>query len=1022
MTTCKEIVILFLGLLFKVSGSGDSTQIYFFEIEFDSSVETDVKGLILNSSTLISANQTVSNASISTVCTWNGNKKQCSCEEGYMWSSDACTKHKCCKTENCTVTDTDTVMCQSNESVSINGSSTMNWNYNDLFDSDNIITPKYKNITKDISNQLKGNFSELPWFDSLVITGFRSGSLIVDYMVQVLGRINLTQLENIATGLEKTQLVTKGLVTITVPKEQPVAIGSSPTVTCKRKEDLGSLKWVLTDTQNKSTTITDGAEAQLRRNKDNDTFTDTVQLQSISGSWKGLFTCEYTKAPITHIATEMLDIALLPDIRASSTPQFPDCTDTTKRIQIRFQCTIKVSTENYTVSWDSSDFSDLRSTSSVTQGDSIHYYAKATVNCEKKLTNELANVTCVFTNNRAKVNGSKNKEEGALTIPIIYSHSIVCDADNLWPKTKSSYTAVLVCDSGVGENRRNCTDGQWGTAISYCVNLGLYDIHKDVEEIGKGLGFIRENADRLISSLKTITTTDTTVNSFANINISVDILKQMNQVSINQSHKWNEAFMPNFVSTISNVLNDTQAWNQTQNANSLSVDYLHTVENMIKNSNLSSGTHKSVNVQLRICNSSKCDSFNVSVKTKQDVVVVAFKNLADILPKTLKNETFDSGTTILSVTAVNGIKSEALEMKFDGIQRRRNHKMYCVYWNDNENEWSSEGCTWGGAFNPMFCNCTHNSASPVLMSKHPVNLPYMEELTYACLGVSIVSLVLCILIEFLVWDTVVKSNIANFRHIALVNISVWLLLAYCAFLGTAEPKKTNSSWCLILTVVKHYCFLAVFFWTLCLSFLLLHQLIFIFEQLRKKVYLAFSITLGYVCPLVCVAVTFIHFDNGAVGKYYSNEACWLTYESGLNGSIFAFIFPVGTIVIINMFTLCVVIMKIVTPAVSEAKARDEKAVVKGIIKTIVFLSPILGITWIFGFLVFLLDLTQKPYAQIVNYAFTILNSLQGFFILLTNCFGEKKVREALLKRFRGKPLAHSKSDHSSKMTSVVKNK
>ncbi|KAA0710829.1 G-protein coupled receptor F3 [Triplophysa tibetana] len=397
---------------------------------------------------------------------------------------------------------------------------------------------------------------------------------------------------------------------------------------------------------------------------------------------------------------------------------------------------------------------------------------------------------------------------------------------------------------------------------------------------------------------------------------------------------------------------------------------------MIKNSNLSSVNHTSVNVQLIPCNSRNCTSFNVSVKTKQNVVVVAFKNLADILPKTLNNETYDSGSTILSVTAVNGTTSGALEMTFVGIQRRRNHEMYCVYWNENKTKWSSEGCTWGVASNPTFCNCTHNSAFNILMSKHPVDLPYMEELTYVCLGVSIVSLVLCILIEFLVWDTVVKSNIANFRHIALVNISAWLLLAYCAFLGTAEPEKTNSNWCLILTAVKHYCFLAVFFWTLCLSFLLLHQLIFIFEQLRKKVYLAFSITLGYVCPLVCVAVTFVHFDSGAVGKYYSNETCWLIYESGLNGSIFAFIFPVGTIVIINMFTLAVVIIKIVTPAVSEAKARDEKAVVKGIIKTIVFLSPILGITWILGFLVFWLDLTQRPYAQIVNYAFTILNSLQ----------------------------------------------
>lgn len=65
-----------------------------------------------------------------------------------------------------------------------------------------------------------------------------------------------------------------------------------------------------------------------------------------------------------------------------------------------------------------------------------------------------------------------------------------------------------------------------------------------IKEISKGLGFIRENADHLITSLKTITTTDKTINSYANINSTVDILKEMNQVSEKQLHKWNDTIMP----------------------------------------------------------------------------------------------------------------------------------------------------------------------------------------------------------------------------------------------------------------------------------------------------------------------------------------------------------------------------------------------------------------------------------------------------------------------------------------------
>lgn len=91
-------------------------------------------------------------------------------------------------------------------------------------------------------------------------------------------------------------------------------------------------------------------------------FTDTDP--SVHRLTVGLFTCEYTKGSIMYTASEALDVALLPDIRARSSPQFPDCSDSNQKVLLTFQCVIKVSTENYTVSWTSSEFTDLRSKSS----------------------------------------------------------------------------------------------------------------------------------------------------------------------------------------------------------------------------------------------------------------------------------------------------------------------------------------------------------------------------------------------------------------------------------------------------------------------------------------------------------------------------------------------------------------------------------------------------------------------------------------------------------------------------------
>ncbi|KAL6477662.1 hypothetical protein MHYP_G00134970 [Metynnis hypsauchen] len=173
---------------------------------------------------------------------------------------------------------------------------------------------------------------------------------------------------------------------------------------------------------------------------------------------------------------------------------------------------------------------------------------------------------------------------------------------------------------------------------------------------------------------------------------------------------------------------------------------------------------------------------------------------------------------------------------------------------------------------------------------------------------------------------------------------------------------------------------------------------------------------------VIVIVTFITYDNGSPGSYYSGETCWLIYEAALKGSIHAFLFPVFIIVFVNMFTMVVVISRILKPTLSEGSSHDEKEVARSIVKTIVLLTPTLGITWILGLFVLMLDLTTKPYAQIVNYAFTFFNSFQGFFILLTGCFGEKKIRDALLKRFGQQHSVNYKSESSSRITSATKRK
>lgn len=429
----------------------------------------------------------------------------------------------------------------------------------------------------------------------------------------------------------------------------------------------------------------------------------------------------------------------------------------------------------------------------------------------------------------------------------------------------------------------------------------------------------------------------------------------------------------------SNLLNISlkQTWNSPaiEINYSLAIKYLKAVEGVANQIETSKNQlYDEENVKLMICNTSveSCTkTFNISLEDDKEGTIYQIKinNLPDLLPQYLNN---DPSEFILSVTAKNARK---ISMDFP-TRRVPNHEIFCLYFDFDTSKWSDDGCKWGGVFQPNTCICDHLSAFTSLMSKEPVVLKYMDEITYTGLGFSICSLVLCLAIEFVVWNTVVKSNIAHFRHTVLVNIALCLLIAHGSFLAASSPNPAISQWCFALTVMKHFCFLAVFFWMLCMSLGLLHQMIFVFVQLRKKVYLGFCFSLGYICPLFIVICTIITYENGRADSYYVNETCWLKYESALHGSIHAFVIPVGVIVLVNMFTMVVVISRILKPTLSEGKSHDEKEIVRSVIRTVVLLTPTLGITWIFGFCVLLVDLTMYPFAQIVNYAFTIFNSFQ----------------------------------------------
>lgn len=410
----------------------------------------------------------------------------------------------------------------------------------------------------------------------------------------------------------------------------------------------------------------------------------------------------------------------------------------------------------------------------------------------------------------------------------------------------------------------------------------------------------------------------------------------------------------------------------------MSSTYLQSVENLVRNVKVNnSNGFNSTNLDLRFCSSSSCNVsvFDIGVNLENTtglVKTVAVKNLMEKLKNNFSNTNRTS--LVLSATMQNSSNS-SLQIKLNFPNSLPNTTAYCVFWDNSAKGWSEDGCFANQTEeNYTLCECNHLTSFSVLMSRSEVPSKELDIITYIGLGVSVCSLLIFLIIEFIVWSAVVKTNLSHFRHTALVNIATFLLLADVCFLASASPEKLSETLCLTFTVCKHLFFLGKFCWMLCLSVMLVHQLIFVFSPLRKRVFMFLSAIVGYVFPILIVGSSYVYYRY--TGKpYYDEKSCWLVYERLLVGSIHAFILPVGTVILTNLFSMVVVIVTLVKSSVPDNSKADDKETAKSIIKVVVFLTPVFGVTWIIGF--FLLTMNDDdPMRIVVSYTFTILNSFQ----------------------------------------------
>ncbi|XP_016414722.1 adhesion G-protein coupled receptor G2-like [Sinocyclocheilus rhinocerous] len=304
-------------------------------------------------------------------------------------------------------------------------------------------------------------------------------------------------------------------------------------------------------------------------------------------------------------------------------------------------------------------------------------------------------------------------------------------------------------------------------------------------------------------------------------------------------------------------------------------------------------------------------------------------------------------------------------------------KASCVSWDGKGKlNWTAFGCKTEIINNTIKCSCSHLTFFAVLMipqSDANITAPHLESLTLissiGC-GISMFFMTVALFMHFLLRKA--KSNQATK---ILMNMFVALCLLNASFLSNESVANTqDNTACVFIALLLHYSMLASFTWffiqALHMYLWLIRQNVTITNYMRKIT------VLGWVCPAPIVLVIVSVGGYEAVILNTTSEKitrmCWIT------NPYIHYIVNIGYYALVFVFTTGVFIM-IVTKVVQARNIRstdDKRKTFRKQLMMVLSLFLLFGLTWSVAFF------SYGPMLIPSYYIFTVLNSLQGFFLFL----------------------------------------
>lgn len=344
------------------------------------------------------------------------------------------------------------------------------------------------------------------------------------------------------------------------------------------------------------------------------------------------------------------------------------------------------------------------------------------------------------------------------------------------------------------------------------------------------------------------------------------------------------------------------------------------------------------------------------------------------------NGTVDENAINAAVVVITVAKTiQNVNLSFKKLNRSLELNPQCVFWNftlfDELGAWDDNGCFFVSDINnTVTCTCNHLTSFSFLMA---TDIPEvlkgpLQIITYVGVGISLASLVICLIIEGFVWKAVTRNSTAFMRHVSIVNTALSLLIADICFIVAAslvnEDQEVPLGPCSATTFFMHFFYLALFFWMLVSGLWLFYRTVMVLSHMAKSTMLAIGFTLGYGCPVIIAVVTVAVTAPGH--KYVrGNYFCWLNWVE--SKALLALVIPALAIVFINFLILFVVLIKMLRRGFGESAPADEKHTLAVIARCVIILTPLFGLTWALG-----VGTMLSSDHNGIHIAFAFFNSLQ----------------------------------------------